>query len=69
MVTVQNDEEYFVHFFKDTNNNTAYLPATTIHGKKQPKGKYRIKCHDDKIEVIFNKNKQISLGKWLEKVK
>jgi hypothetical protein len=69
MVTVQNGEEYFVHFFKDTNNNIAYLPATTIHGKKQPKGKYRIKCHDDIIDVIFNKNKEISLGKWLENVK
>lgn len=69
MKTMQNDEEYWVHFFKDSKKNTAYLPATTIDGKKYSKKEYSIKCYDDKIEVVLDKNIPISLKEFFENVK
>ena len=66
MTAVKNNDQYYVRIFKDSNKDYAYLPSSIIKGEKCKRGKYKIKCYDDKIKVFYNDKEETSLESWFE---
>lgn len=68
MTAMKNNDQYYVHIFKDSNKNNAYLPSSIIKGKKCKRREYKIICYDDKINVFYNDKEETSLESWFENI-
>lgn len=59
-------EEYYFYLSGDPTKTTGYLPKTK-YKNGYPKGKYDLKCYDDKL-YILHENVEISLDDWIKNI-